>query len=57
MPFDQESTNSMLNVEDNNKVDHSTVLFLVRILKLSCETMFEKKNNSYGLIALKRLFQ
>ncbi|XP_015779351.1 PREDICTED: myosin-11-like [Acropora digitifera] len=42
MPFDQESTNSMLNVEDNNKVDHSTVLFLVRILKLSCETMFEK---------------
>lgn len=52
MPFDQESTNSMLNVEDNNKVDHSTVLFLVRILKLSCETMFEK-NNSYGLIAVK----
>ncbi|XP_074624164.1 uncharacterized protein LOC141882136 isoform X3 [Acropora palmata] len=43
MPFDQESTNSMLNVEDNNKVDHSTVLFLLQRQKVQLQSEMDAK--------------
>ncbi|XP_029193716.2 uncharacterized protein C10orf67, mitochondrial-like isoform X4 [Acropora millepora] len=43
MPFDQESTNSVLNVEDNNKVDHSTVLFLLQRQKVQLQSEMDAK--------------
>ncbi|XP_067021008.1 uncharacterized protein C10orf67, mitochondrial-like isoform X4 [Acropora muricata] len=43
MPFVQESTNSMLNVEDNNKVDHSTVLFLLQRQKVQLQSEMDAK--------------